>query len=338
MRREAMLYKKISGQDVHCFLCSHHCRIKNTDYGFCRVRQNLDGILYTHVYGVAIAAHVDPIEKKPLYHFLPGSRAFSIGTVGCNFRCSFCQNWQISQTADGRKSEADYGTPLPPEEVVARAAREHCRSIAYTYTEPTIFFEYAYDTSRLAREAGMANVFVTNGFMTEKAIDTIAPWLDGANVDLKSWQDDYYKANCSGRLKPVLNSIRRMKEHDIWVEITTLIIPGENDTLEDLTGIAGFISDLDADIPWHISAFHPSYQLLDRPVTPVQAMERAREIGHAAGLRHVYLGNVPADNDTVCPSCGKRVVKRGRLSLQEVGLSEEGRCPSCRTPIPGRWG
>ncbi len=336
MKKEAMLYEKMSGTDVHCFLCSHHCRIKNNDFGKCRVRQNQEGILYTHVYGVSIATHVDPVEKKPLYHFLPGSLVYSIGTVGCNFSCDFCQNWQISQTADGRKSEKDFGMALPPQDVVAGAADNGCQSIAYTYTEPTIFFEYAYDTARLGRKAGLYNIFVTNGFMTEQALDTIAPFLDGANVDLKSWRQDYYRTICNGRLQPVLKSIQHLHQKGIWVEITTLLIPGENDSREELEGIAGFIAELDANIPWHLSAFHPSYQLMNRPATTMEILENARRIGHEAGLRYVYLGNVAAPNDTVCFHCGKTVVKRDRLSAQTVELTG-GHCPVCSTEIAGRW-
>ncbi|MGW8161284.1 MAG: AmmeMemoRadiSam system radical SAM enzyme [Desulfobulbales bacterium] len=336
MKKEAMLYEKLPGESVHCFLCSHHCRIDNHDFGFCRVRQNIDQTLYTHVYSVAIARHVDPIEKKPLYHFLPNSMAYSIGTVGCNFHCGFCQNWQISQAPDRVRSEEDYGTPFAPEEVVEKALVKYCQSIAYTYTEPTVFFEYAYDTARLAREAGLRNIFVTNGYMTEKALLTIVPWLDAANVDLKSWQEAYYTDNCQGRLKPVLNTIRQMKELGIWVEITTLLIPGENDFPEDLHGIASFIADLDVDIPWHISAFHPSFQFMDRPPAEIRNLEEARKIGQEAGLRYIYLVNVPIENHTLCPSCGKAVIEREGRLVKLVGI-QDGSCTGCGKAIPGTW-
>jgi len=336
MKKEAMFYKKLPGSEVSCHLCSHYCRIKKDEFGFCGVRQNLDGTLYSHVYGVSVANHVDPIEKKPLYHFLPDSLAYSIGTVGCNFHCGFCQNWQISQAAEQSRAQQYYGLPMMPEKIVENAILSHCRSIAYTYTEPTVFFEYAYDTARLAHEKGLKNVFVTNGFMTEKAIETIADHLDGANVDLKSWHEEYYRETCSGRLKPVLNSIHRMKELGIWVEITTLLIPGENDSQEEIMNIADFIADVDVNMPWHISAFHPSYKFMDRRSTTEEMLERAREIGQQAGLHFVYLGNVQIDNNTVCAGCGRTLIKRRAALVGRMDL-ENGCCPGCNLPLPGVW-
>ena len=337
MKKEAMFYKKLpDAKAVRCGLCSQVCKIETDEFGFCGVRQNLDGVLYTHVYGVTIARHVDPIEKKPLYHFLPGSRAFSIGTVGCNFHCGFCQNWQISQTTGGRMTEADWGQPMPPDEVVAATLKSGCKSIAYTYTEPTIFFEYAYDTAMLARENGIRNVFVSNGYMTAQAIDVVVPYLDAANIDLKAWSDDYYRNNCQGRLKPVLNSIRQLKAHGIWVEITTLLIPGENDTDEQLHGIAEFIAEVDPHMPWHISAFHPTYKFTDRPFTPLESLEKARKIGLEKGLHYVYLGNVAVANNTMCPECGEAVILRPGHLAEAVNL-EDGKCMQCKTAINGVW-
>lgn len=336
MKKEAMLYKKISDDEVSCHLCSHFCRIKNNEFGFCGVRQNLGGLLYTHVYGVTVANHVDPIEKKPLYHFLPDTLAYSIGAVGCNFHCGFCQNWQISQAAEQSREQKYYGLPMLPEKVVEHAKKSHCRSIAYTYTEPTIFFEYAYDTSQLALEEGMKNIFITNGYMTEEAIDTAADLLAAANIDLKSFQDDYYRETCSGRLKPVLNSIRHMKELGIWVEITTLLITGENDSQAELENIAGFIAEVDRDMPWHISAFHPSYKFMDRRPTTTEKLEQAREIGRRAGLSFVYLGNIPAENDTLCPHCGKTLIKRRGALVGNIQL-KNGHCPGCSAGLPGIW-
>ena len=336
MKKEAMLYKKLAGNEVSCHLCSHFCRIKENEFGFCGVRQNIDGILYSHVYGVSVANHVDPIEKKPLYHFLPSTLAYSIGTVGCNFHCGFCQFWQISQAAEQSRDQQYWGLPMMPAKVVEQAVQSQCRSVAYTYTEPTIFFEYADDTSQLAREKGLRNVFVSNGFMTEKAIETIADRLDGANIDLKSWNDEYYRNTCAGRLKPVLQSIRRMKELGIWVEITTLLIPGENDTREELENIAGFIAEVDVNMPWHISAFHPSFRFMDHRSTTEDMLEQAREIGRGAGLYFVYLGNVPAENDTVCPGCGRTVITR-RGALVGKNDLQNGRCPGCTASLPGVW-
>jgi pyruvate formate lyase activating enzyme len=337
MKREAMLYEKLPDGSVHCFLCGHHCRIREQEFGFCRVRQNIRQTLYTYAYGVVIANHIDPVEKKPLYHFLPGTLAFSIGTAGCNFHCGFCQNWQISQAADSIRSGAVYGLPLASEDVVGRALANRCRSIAYTYTEPTIFFEYAFETARLARKEGLRNIFVSNGFMTEQALETIAPWLDAANVDLKSWRDEFYRKTCAGRLRPVLQSIRHMRRLGIWVEVTTLLIPGENDSQEELEGIAGFLAEVDADIPWHISGFHPSYKFMDRPATSAESLEKARGIGRRAGLRFVYLGNIPGDNHTFCPGCGTAVIKRqGRLAVGPW-VQEKGQCATCGKRIPGIW-
>ncbi len=334
MQRQAMLYTALENDAVRCDLCAHHCRVEPEEYGFCGVRQNLSGTLYTHVFGETIARNVDPIEKKPLYHFLPGSDAFSIGTVGCNFHCQFCQNWQISQA--GEKSGGGLGRKLLPEDVVTAAKNENCASIAYTYTEPTIFFEYAYETAKLAREAGIKNIFVTNGFMTPQALDMIAPYLDAANVDLKAWDNDYYKKYCKARLKPVKATIRYLKELGIWQEVTTLIIPRENDSETQMNGIAEFIAGVDVNIPWHISAFHPAYEFGDRGSTPVQTLQRAEEIGKEKGLRHVYLGNVPAENDTYCPRCQEKVVARTHRGVREMRLPES-RCPVCNAGVAGIW-
>jgi len=334
MKREAMLYKKLKDDAVRCDLCAHHCLIEPETYGFCNVRQNISGTLYTHVFGETIAQNVDPIEKKPLYHFLPGSLSFSIATVGCNFRCQFCQNWQISQA--GKQSGGGLGHILLPENAVAEARNQNCDSIAYTYTEPTIFFEYAYETAKLAHKEGIKNIFVTNGFMTSQALDTIAPYLDAANVDLKAWDNEYYKNYCEARLKPVLKSIRYLKELSIWQEITTLIIPGENDSENQMKGIADFIASVDVDIPWHISAFHPAYEFGNRESTPIETLRKAEKIGRQQGLRYIYLGNVPAENDTVCPGCNEKVVIRSGRGVRKIRITEN-KCPGCGTKIAGKW-
>jgi pyruvate formate lyase activating enzyme len=289
--REAMLYDKVRGDAVHCFLCAHHCNISPGEYGFCGVRQNIDGVLYSLTYGEIIAAHVDPIEKKPLYHFLPGTYAYSVAAIGCNFHCGFCQNWQISQVSK-RDGGGRFGTPVSPGEVVKRAVSSDCASIAYTYTEPTIFFEYAYDTAALAHKAGLKNVFVTNGFMTEQAIEAILPYLDAANVDLKAFTDEFYRRACQGRLEPVKKSIQSMHAHGVSLEITTLVVPGENDSEDELRGIAEFIASVDTRIPWHISRFHGDYQYAGRSSTPIETLRKARSLGQEAGLRYIHLGNV----------------------------------------------
>ncbi len=335
MQKEAMLYEKLENNRVYCYLCAHHCKIPECKSGVCRVRSNEGGQLNTLVYGRAIAANVDPIEKKPLFHFLPGSRSFSIATIGCNFQCPFCQNWQISQ-ASRSEGGLQYGQDLPPSEVVDQARQRGCSSIAYTYTEPTIFFEYAYDTARLASQSGLANLFVSNGYMTKEALDTIRPYLDAVNVDLKSFSDEYYKRVCKARLQPVLDSISYMKEIGLWVEVTTLVIPDENDSNEELGQIASFIAGVDSEIPWHISRFRPDYRYSDRSPTPVESLKRARNIGYEQGLKYVYMGNVPENLDTFCPQCGHLVVRRGYTGLQDVRLIE-GRCPNCDTAVSGVW-
>ena len=335
MKKEAMLYKKLGDGKVRCNLCAHHCRIEDGDSGFCRVRQNDSGTLYTIAFGETIARSVDPIEKKPLYHFLPGTLSFSIATAGCNFHCGFCQNWQISQAASERGVVGD-GRPFSPAQVVAEAEKNRCASIAYTYTEPTIFFEYARETALAAREKGIKNVFVTNGYMSRQALDEAASWLDAANVDLKAWQDDFYQDVCKSHLKPVLDTIRTMKRLGIWVEVTTLIIPGENEAEEDLKGIAGFIAEVGTEIPWHISRFHPDYRFDSHTATPVETLEKAERIGRDAGLKYVYLGNVARERDTVCAKCGKPVIQRSMMGVRNVYL-KNGACGHCGAPVDGVW-
>ena len=335
MNKEALLWDSLDDKRVHCHLCAHECRIPESKFGICGVRQNVDGILYTLVYGQVIAAHVDPIEKKPLYHFLPGSLSYSIATVGCNFRCGFCQNWQISQ-ASRRDGAGASGATLMPEEIVEEARRNHCLSISYTYTEPTIFFEYAYDTAILAKKAGLANVFVTNGYMTRQALEMIRPYLDAANVDLKSFSEAYYKKNCMARLQPVLDTITSLKQLGIWFEVTTLIVPDENDSDEELSQIAGFLSGVDKDIPWHVSRFHPDYRFLDHRATPIETLKRAREIGREKGLRYIYLGNVPEGANTYCYRCQALAVERRYMGMERCNL-KNGHCPACDSEIKGIW-
>jgi len=290
MIKEAMLYEKLGDKKVQCNLCAHRCKVLPDRFGICGVRKNMDGKLHTLVYGDVIASHVDPIEKKPLYHFLPGSFSYSIATIGCNFKCPFCQNWQISQLS--KRDEDAPGSQLKPEEVVREAKKNKCKSISYTYTEPTVFFEYAHDTAMLAKEAGLSNVFVTNGYMTEEALETIKPYLDAANVDLKSFREDFYKDMCQAHLQPVLDSIKTMKRLGIWVEITTLVVTGKNDSEDELRDIAGFIAGVDPCIPWHISRFHPDFKYLDARPTSLETLKKARAIGEEAGLEHIHLGNV----------------------------------------------
>jgi len=332
--KEALLYEKLEDGRLHCYLCSQHCKIADERFGLCGVRQNLDGMLYSHVYGKPIALHIDPIEKKPLYHFLPGSVSFSIATFGCNFRCSFCQNWDISQSrvSDGQAFGKE---EVAPEKVVEAAIENGCKSISYTYTEPTIFFEYALDIARLAKEKGLYNNFVTNGFMTPQCLEVIKPFLDAANVDLKFFSDDSYKKICGGRLQPVLDSIKLMRALGIWVEVTTLVIPKENDSRQELRNIAEFIAGVDKDIPWHISRFHPDYQLTKHSATAPETLENAAALGRQAGLKYIYLGNVwGTGNDTHCPHCRKLLIRREAFAVSENHI-KGGRCAFCKEQIAG---
>jgi pyruvate formate lyase activating enzyme len=288
----------------------------------------------THVYGEVIAAHVDPIEKKPLYHFLPGSESFSIATAGCNFRCPFCQNWQISQLP--RREKLGYlGDPFSPKDIVQAALRNECQSISYTYTEPTIFYEYAYDTAKLGKENGLFNVFVTNGYMSADALKEINPYLDACNVDLKSFREEFYKEMCQSRLQPVLDSIRMMRELEIWIEITTLIVPGQNDDEEELKQIAQFIKSVDPDIPWHISRFHPDYEYHESEATSIESLRKAMMIGRNEGLNYIYIGNVWAESeDTCCPQCGKVVIQRKGFGLSAFHIKDSS-CSYCGQKIAG---
>jgi pyruvate formate lyase activating enzyme len=331
--KEAMLWTASQNQCVSCALCAHRCVIAPENFGICGVRQNRGGKLVTLVYGEVIAAHVDPIEKKPFHHFLPGTTSFSIATVGCNFRCAFCQNWQISQSS--KKTGAGSGFKLMPDEVVREAMAQGCRSISYTYTEPTIFFEYAHDTAKIARGRGLRNNFVTNGYMTAEALETIHPYLDAANVDLKAFNNETYRKICKARLEPVLESIRLMKKLGIWIEVTTLVVPALNDGDDELGGIARFIASVDPDIPWHISRFHPDYKYTDAVSTPVPTLERAFAIGKREGLRYIYVGNIWSQSeDTHCFSCGKRLIHRQGFRVLESAV-KEARCPYCGSGVPG---
>lgn len=332
--KEAMFYEKLEENKVRCFLCAQHCSIKPGKRGICGVRENQEGTLRTLVYGKIIAQNVDPIEKKPLFHFYPGTRSYSIATVGCNFRCLFCQNADISQSP--REQKIIYGTEITPQEIVEDARKRNCASISYTYTEPTIFMEFALDTAKPAHEADIRNVFVSNGFMTEEALDGIAPYLDAANVDLKAFRDEFYKKQCGARLEPVLRTLEGMKKRNIWLEVTTLVIPGLNDDPGELRELAQFLVSLGSEIPWHVSRFHPTYRMTDRPPTPVETLQKARKIGLEAGLKYVYTGNVPGDEgeSTRCHQCGAMLLERFGFSVRKRGL-EGGKCVRCGAPMAG---
>jgi pyruvate formate lyase activating enzyme len=334
--REALFYTKEDQGGVTCGLCRFRCTIHEGKRGICGVRENRGGVLYSLVYGKAVAEHVDPVEKKPLFHFLPGSRSYSVATVGCNFRCFHCQNYSISQPS---REGAVPGGQLMPGEIVARAQASGCRSISYTYTEPTVFFEYAYDTAVLAHRAGIRNIFVTNGYITTEALSFIRPFLDAANVDLKGFSDRFYREIVGAELLGVLDCIRDYKRLGIWIELTTLIIPGLNDSDEELSAIARFIADeVGVETPWHVSRFHPTYRLTDRPATPVSTLRRARQIGVAAGLRYVYEGNVPGEGgeNTYCPGCREPLITRYGFAIEESAVIN-GKCPECGHVLDGVW-
>lgn len=322
-------------KSVECFLCSHRCHIKDGKRGICQVRENRDGVLYSLVYGKLISQNIDPIEKKPLFHLLPGSLSYSIATVGCNFRCLHCQNYDISQYPR-LHSGSIIGSSVTPETVVDSAAEHGCQSISYTYIEPTIFFEFAYDCAILAHDRGIKNVFVSNGYTSPEATRKIAPYLDGNNIDLKAFTDKFYREVCGAKIAPVLETIGLMKELGVWVEVTTLVIPGWNDSDSELQEIARFIKSIDPQMPWHVTRFHPTFKMTDRGATPSATLQRARQIGMAEGLEYVFVGNIPGEGgeDTICPKCNRTVVERRGFSIVSKHL-DNGKCGNCGTEIAG---
>ncbi|WP_345972530.1 AmmeMemoRadiSam system radical SAM enzyme [Sulfurimonas diazotrophicus] len=340
MSAPAWLSKKLDDGRILCEACHQHCKLSEGEYGVCGIRKVEGGQLQLLTYGLAAAVNVDPVEKKPMFHFLPDTKAFSFGTVGCNFACKFCQNADISQYP----KEHDHkiaGQPLSPEQIVALAKEYGCDSIAYTYNEPVVFFEYTYDTAKLAHEAGLKNIYVTSGFETHKAIDTLLPYLDGMNIDIKGYTEAFYEDICGAKLKPVLDTVKYAHDKGIWIEITTLLIPGKNDSDEEIRKIARFVADLDVNIPWHVSGFYPMYKMLDTPPTPPTTLIRAYEIGKEEGLNFVYIGNYDDEDreSTYCPNCGFKIINRSGHIGQYVQnhLTDEGNCPQCGTHIPGVW-
>lgn len=331
---EARWYEKAAGDVVRCGLCAQGCRIGPGGRGLCRVRENRAGRLYSLVYGQVAAEAVDPVEKKPLYHFLPRTRTWSIATPGCNFRCLHCQNHRLSQVGD-RSMPAT--VRRRPGDVAVMALAAGCKSVSYTYSEPTVFLEFAEDCGLAAHEAGLANILVSNGFMSEAAAQSAKAWVDAANIDLKAFSDDFYRRVCGARLQPVLDTIGRLFAQGIWLEVTTLIIPGLNDDAAELQALARFLAGLSPDLPWHLSAFHPACRLQNVPPTPTATLLRARDIGRAVGLRHVYLGNVRLDGvgDTLCPACGSLIIRRQGYCAESP--AEPGRCPRCGLLLAGRW-
>jgi pyruvate formate lyase activating enzyme len=335
----AILWERLdpSGLRVRCNLCSHRCVIPPGRLGACCVRENIDGTLYTLVYDRIISQNVDPIEKKPLFHFLPGSLSFSIATAGCNFRCAFCQNWEISQLP--RERSEIPGQPAVPAQVARAARRTGCASVAYTYTEPTIFAEYALETAREAHDLGLRNVFVSNGYMTDELLQLMAGVIDGINVDLKAGRGEFYHRVSGAALAPVLANLKTIQQLGIWLEITTLVIPGMNDSEGELRWVARYIfEELGPDVPWHISRFYPQHRMMNIPPTPISTLERAWLIGREVGLRYVYVGNVSGHDSesTRCPSCEEPVIGRHGYRAALTAL-RDGACARCGTPIAGVW-
>jgi pyruvate formate lyase activating enzyme len=334
MAQDALLYKSLKEKDVQCGCCAHRCYLKPGEKGKCLVRYNQEGILKTLAYGNLIAQHVDPIEKKPLYHFYPGSLAYSIAIAGCNFSCQWCQNWEISQLP--RLNFEMSGINTSPDEVVKRTLAQQCTSIAYTYTEPTIFFEYSYETSKLARNAGLKNIYVTNGYMTEEMLDLYHPWLDAANVDIKAFSDATYQKYIGAHLRPVLETCSMMKKKGIWLEITTLIIPGINDDLSEIRDLASYIrNELGEGIPWHISRYYPNYNFQNIPATPIKTLKQIEAIGKEAGLNYVYIGNASPESVTKCPKCGEILIRRWGSQIVLDKVTKESTCPKCDFVIEG---
>lgn len=335
--REALHYDRIADgkNSVACRLCPRRCRLSNGELSFCRARKNIDGTLYALGFGLACAVHIDPIEKKPFYNYYPQSRSFSIASAGCNLRCKFCQNWHISQISppDAQNSQ------LPPTQIVAASQVNGCRSIAYTYSEPSIFFEYMLETAREARSRGVLNVYHSNGFINQEPLKELCRYLDAANIDLKGFSDEYYREMSEAWLEPILETLKTLKKEGVWLEITTLLVPGLNDDPVVISKMAAWIREnLGAETPLHFSRFFPLHKLTHLPPTPIESLDKARAAARKMGLKFVYIGNVPGHeaNNTFCPKCSRIVVKRVGFSVQDLKI-KDGKCHYCREPIQGNW-
>jgi pyruvate formate lyase activating enzyme len=329
MNTPALLWRPLEKNTVQCLLCAHFCRIDDGDRGQCGVRENRAGSLFSLSYDKVAALNLDPVEKKPLFHFLPGTTTLSLGTPGCNLACLFCQNDSLSQPP--RLGGQVKGESIPPRDIVRMAQTSGAASVAYTYSEPTVFFELMLDTATLAKEVGLKNIMVSNGFQSPQCLDELGTLIQAANIDLKSFRDDFYRDVCSARLDPVLKNLAHIKRLGWHLEVTTLVIPELNDSDRELTNIARFICDeLGADTPWHVSRFHPCHHMREHPPTPLDTLKQAYDIGRAAGLHHVFVGNVPGSGleDTLCPGCGLRVVERSGFTILRDRL-RRGVCAGC---------
>ena len=357
--KKASLYKKLDNNLVQCTACSWYCRIAPGQVGVCATRYNQNGELYSLVYGKTTGLAIDPVEKKPLFHFLPGSRLLSFGTVGCNFGCLFCQNWEMSQINKFQISNSKFqinsklqflkqieniinqtSTTVTPEEIVKTALEKKVEGIAYTYNEPAIFVEYAYETAKLAKKKGLKNIFVSNGFESEETFALIKEYLDAINIDLKSFSPDFYQKICKAKIEPVKENIKKYFQAGIETEVTTLIIRGHNDSDKELTEIAQFLFKISPDIPWHVSGFSPAYKMLDTSPTAHETLIRAHDIGKKAGLHYIYVGNIsdPTRSATYCPKCGALLIKRDGYYTEIKNLDlKKGRCRVCGKKIYGTW-
>lgn len=329
------MYQVDTPRGIRCQICPNECTLGEGEMSDCHNRKVYNGKLYTIAYGNPCAIHIDPIEKKPLYHFYPGSDAFSIATAGCNLACLNCQNWTISQSSPEQTQNYD----LMPDKVVAQALKYNCASIAYTYSEPITFYEYLFDSGKLAHDAGIKNVFVSNGFINREPLVNLCKVIDAANIDLKSIDDSIYLKLTAGKLEPILSSLKTLKDEGVWLEITNLVVPSWTDDLEMIKKMCGWLTQNGFDdTPLHFSRFHPQYKLQRLPSTPVNTLEKAKDIALAEGLKFVYIGNVPGTNatDTSCPQCHEKLIDRSGYTIADIQITN-GKCPHCNQEIAGRW-
>ncbi|MDY9926760.1 AmmeMemoRadiSam system radical SAM enzyme [Methanosarcina sp.] len=333
MIHEAMFYEKLAENNVRCNLCAHRCKINPGKRGICGVRENCEGTLFSLVYGAVASEAVANIEIKPLYHYYPGSLAYSVGTIGCNFRCSHCQNWTLSRAAPEDISPET----LSPSQLVRQAKMADCQSVSWTHNEPTMWYEYTYDGAKLAKEEGLGTSYVTNGYITPEALRQIAPYLDAFSVDIKAFSEVFYRKTCGSKLAPVLEASRLAKQLGIHVEVVNLIVPTHNDSSDELRELSRWVyENLGRDTPLHFNRFHPHYEMKDPSPTPIKTLDRARSIAIDEGMRFVYVGNVPGHphENTYCPECGNLLIARGFFEVQEYNISPEKTCPKCGEPIP----
>jgi pyruvate formate lyase activating enzyme len=332
---EAKYYKKLEDREIECELCPHKCKVGDRERGYCGVRENHDGIYYTLVYSRPCSVHKDPIEKKPLFHFLPGTDAFSLATAGCNLNCKFCQNWEISQV----RPEQVNSYELPPEEVAALAQETGCKSIAYTYSEPTVFYEYMLDCAAAGRRKGVRSVVITAGYMNHDPWTELIREVDAIKVDFKAFTEKFYHDICRGKLQPVMDSLTDLAKSDVWYELVYLMVPTLNDNPDDIKRMSKWlVTELGKNVPIHFTRFTPQYLLKNLPPTPVSSLEQAREIALAEGMNFVYIGNVPGHEgeNTYCPNCKNTVIGRVGFQITRMNL-KDGKCQSCGTAIPGIW-